>query len=86
MTILEAPLAGKHREGIRFKFQNNKLASPHQILSHAGGATVWPYLGVSIFPEKGSAVFWYNTREDAQPDPLSLHSACPVLLGQKWSK
>ncbi len=30
-----------------------------------GGATVWPYVGVYIIPEKGSAVAWYNTRADA---------------------
>ncbi len=51
-----------------------------------GGATVWPYLGVSIFPEKGSAAMWFNTRSTAFPDYLTLHAACPVLLGQKWSK
>ena len=52
----------------------------------AGGATVWPFLGVSVFPEKGSAVWWFNTKTDSVPDPETKHAACPVLYGQKWSK
>ncbi|HIF13804.1 MAG TPA: hypothetical protein EYQ86_00035 [Bacteroidetes bacterium] len=52
----------------------------------AGGATVWPMLGVPIFPEKGSAAMWFNTSSDSQPDYDTKHAACPVLLGQKWSK
>ena len=52
----------------------------------AGGATVWPFLGVNVFPEKGSAVWWFNTKSDSVPDLETKHAACPVLLGQKWSK
>ena len=58
----------------------------HQRIPLTGGATVWPYLGVSVFPEKGSSAMWFNVRSDAQVDNLSLHAACPVLLGQKWSE
>lgn len=50
----------------------------------AGGATVWPFLGVYVFPQKGSAVWWFNTRSDSVPDVDTKHAACPVLLGQKW--
>ena len=49
-----------------------------------GGATVWPYAGISVFPEKGSAIFWHNTFTDADPDEYTQHTACPVLLGNKW--
>ena len=49
-----------------------------------GGATVWPYAGISVFPEKGSAVFWHNVRASDVPDIFTRHAACPVLLGQKW--
>ena len=51
----------------------------------AGGATVWPFAGVNVFPEKGSAVWWFNTLSDSVPDVDTKHAACPVLLGQKWS-
>ena len=53
---------------------------------NAGGATVWPFLGVYVFPEKGSGIWWFNTMSDSVPDVVTKHAACPVLLGQKWSK
>ena len=49
-----------------------------------GGATVWPYAGISVFPEKGSAIFWHNTITDEDPDEFTQHTACAVLLGNKW--
>ena len=50
----------------------------------AGGATVWPYAGISVFPVKGAGVFWKNLYTDDFPDTFTGHKACPVLLGQKW--
>ncbi|XP_055353876.1 prolyl 4-hydroxylase subunit alpha-2-like [Paramacrobiotus metropolitanus] len=50
----------------------------------AGGATVFPRLNLTLFPEKGSAAFWYNKFKDGQPDPRTLHAGCPVLSGIKW--
>ena len=52
----------------------------------AGGATVFPFLGLSVRPQKGMALLWYNLRPNGSPDPLTLHSACPVLIGNKWSE
>ena len=49
-----------------------------------GGATVWPYAGISVFPEKGAGIFWHNTLTDADPDEFTQHTACAVLLGNKW--
>ena len=49
-----------------------------------GGGTVWPYAGISMFSDKGSALFWYNIFTDSDPDILTQHTACPVLLGNKW--
>ena len=66
----------------------NRISTVLSVLDdpEAGGATVWPFLGVNIFPEKGSAVWWFNTKSDSVPDLETKHAACPVLLGQKWSK
>ena len=66
----------------------NRISTVLSVLDdpEAGGATVWPFLGVNVFPEKGSAVWWFNTKSDSVPDLETKHAACPVLLGQKWSK
>lgn len=50
----------------------------------AGGATVFPYLGVAVRPKKASALFWYNLRKSGEGDLLTKHAACPVLVGSKW--
>ena len=44
----------------------------------AGGATVWPYARISVFPEKGSAIYWRNTFTDNTSDVFTRHKACPV--------
>lgn len=49
----------------------------------AGGATVFPTLGLAIPPTKGSALLWFNLYKNGQGDPFTLHSGCPVLLGSK---
>ncbi|KAK3895508.1 hypothetical protein Pcinc_000747 [Petrolisthes cinctipes] len=50
----------------------------------AGGRTSFPNAGVSAPPVRGSAVFWYNTKLNGQPNHQSLHGGCPVLMGEKW--
>ncbi|KAH8334808.1 hypothetical protein KR074_010744, partial [Drosophila pseudoananassae] len=51
-----------------------------------GGQTVFPDIQISVKPQKGSCLVWFNTFDDATPDPRSLHSVCPVLVGDRWSK
>ncbi|XP_016955200.1 prolyl 4-hydroxylase subunit alpha-2 [Drosophila biarmipes] len=48
-----------------------------------GGATVFPKLEVSIFPQKGSCLFWYNIFDNGYPDPRVEALECPVLQGNK---
>lgn len=49
-----------------------------------GGATVFPELDLSLWPEKGTAAVWMNLHSSSVGDKLTKHAACPVLLGSKW--
>lgn len=48
----------------------------------AGGATVFPELGLSVTPIRGNAVFFSYGRPD--PATRTLHAGAPVLAGEKW--
>jgi prolyl 4-hydroxylase len=48
----------------------------------AGGATVFPALGVEISPQPGHALFFNYPAGTA--DSLTLHAGAPVLSGEKW--
>lgn len=50
----------------------------------AGGNTVFPWIGISLQAEAGTAVFWSNLNKSGTNDKLSLHGGCPVLVGSKW--
>ena len=49
-----------------------------------GGNTAFPMLGISVAPERGSALFWVNLKPFGHSEPLSLHGGCPVVVGSKW--
>lgn len=48
-----------------------------------GGGTVFPNLGLEVFPKKGSALWFLNTDSNHQPDPQTLHGGAPVVSGTK---
>ncbi|XP_046656313.1 prolyl 4-hydroxylase subunit alpha-1-like [Daphnia pulicaria] len=50
----------------------------------AGGATVFPKLNLSLWPQKGSAAFWYNLYPNGEGNEMTQHAGCPVLTGSKW--
>lgn len=50
----------------------------------AGGETVFPQVGLSIAPAKGSAVYFAYTDAQSRCDPLSFHGGAPVERGEKW--
>ncbi|CAB3231579.1 unnamed protein product [Arctia plantaginis] len=45
-----------------------------------GGATVFPYLGVSVPPIKGAALFWYNLHSSGEPNHAMLHAGGQELI------
>jgi len=48
-----------------------------------GGGTVFPGLGLEVFPKKGSALWFLNTDNNHQPDRQTLHGGAPVVSGTK---
>ena len=50
----------------------------------AGGRTVFPQIGVSVKPEAGKAVFWFNIHSNGEFDSRTFHLGCPVIHGNKW--
>ena len=53
------------------------------IFIFLGGATIFPYAGISVFPDKGDGIFWYNLHKSEAIDVFTYHMGCPVLLGNK---
>ncbi|KAH8350711.1 hypothetical protein KR084_004728 [Drosophila pseudotakahashii] len=49
-----------------------------------GGATIFPAAKLAIQPKKGSALFWYNLHNNGEPNPLTRHVVCPMILGNRW--
>lgn len=50
----------------------------------AGGATIFPEINLSVYPKKGSAVYFSYYQSGGTPDALTLHGGAPVIEGEKW--
>ena len=48
----------------------------------AGGATIFPDVGLEVAPIRGSAVFF--SYDHPGPDTRTLHGGTPVVAGEKW--
>lgn len=50
----------------------------------AGGATILPDINLSVYPKKGSALYFSYFNSKGQVDPTTLHGGAPVVEGEKW--
>ena len=50
----------------------------------AGGATALPDINLSVYPKKGSALYFSYVNSKGQVDPLTLHGGSSVVEGEKW--
>ncbi|CAB4032495.1 probable prolyl 4-hydroxylase 10, partial [Paramuricea clavata] len=49
-----------------------------------GGETVFPFLNISIKPQRGMAVVWRNLDDDGKCDESTTHVAGQVKKGEKY--
>lgn len=50
----------------------------------AGGATVFPRVGLTFTPRRGSALLWNNLLPTGRANADTLHAGEPVTAGEKW--
>ncbi|KAL5291653.1 hypothetical protein ACFFRR_010826 [Megaselia abdita] len=78
----------KNVDGFQYtKFQNgDRIATMLFYLSDVeqGGFTIFPNIFKAVKPKKGTCVFWYNLQPNCDGLIRSRHTACPVLVGNKW--
>lgn len=48
-----------------------------------GGETEFPLINVKVKPSKGTAVFWWNEKQNGELDRKTLHRGNPVLINGK---
>jgi prolyl 4-hydroxylase len=49
-----------------------------------GGATEFPYLDYSNWPQRGSLLVWNNISPDGEPNIMTLHAGNQVVRGTKY--
>jgi prolyl 4-hydroxylase len=66
--------------------KNNRISTLVMYLNDVeeGGETTFPYLGISVKPAKGSAVYFEYFYNNPKLNELTLHSSEPVIRGEKW--
>tara|TARA_B110000977_G_scaffold54403_1_gene74084 strand:+ start:1269 stop:2603 length:1335 start_codon:yes stop_codon:yes gene_type:complete len=66
-----------------------KAKKPLNFDDPEGGTHEWSECagksGIPVQSKRGDAVLFWSLSEDYQLDPGSLHGACPVVAGEKWT-
>ncbi|XP_017100868.2 prolyl 4-hydroxylase subunit alpha-1-like [Drosophila bipectinata] len=70
----------------RFNGTDDRFATTIFWLSDVkqGGATIFTKLNLTVYPQSGSALFWYNLDNWGNEDKRTEHAGCPVIVGSKW--
>ncbi|EDX15026.1 prolyl 4-hydroxylase subunit alpha-1 isoform X1 [Drosophila simulans] len=81
-THLDMLLSEKNR----FNGTRDRIATTLFYLNEVrqGGGTYFPRINLTVFPQPGSALFWYNLDTNGNDHMGSLHTGCPVIVGSKW--
>lgn len=49
-----------------------------------GGATIFPRANLSLYPRRGTVIYFSYCNANGEVDPETLHGGAPVLAGEKW--
>lgn len=65
---------------------NNRISTLVMYLNDVeeGGETTFPKLNLSVFPNKGMAVYFEYFYSNPELNELTLHAGTPVGKGEKW--
>ena len=65
---------------------NNRISTLIMYLNDVeeGGETTFPMLNLSVFPNKGMAVYFEYFYSNNELNELTLHAGSPVIQGEKW--
>ncbi|WP_338472579.1 2OG-Fe(II) oxygenase [Niallia sp. XMNu-256] len=66
--------------------KNNRISTLVLYLNDVdeGGTTFFPKLNLTVYPQKGMAVYFEYFYHDALVNELTLHAGTPVVKGEKW--
>ncbi len=75
-----------YRDLPEFLANGPRVATVMAYLSQveAGGATVFPNLGIGVRPRRGDVLVWFNLNKNGVLDKRTFHGGCPVIKGSKW--
>ncbi|SPP77003.1 prolyl 4-hydroxylase subunit alpha-1 [Drosophila guanche] len=87
---IKRPVSGRFRLGSAIsssEWGGDVLATVVLFASDVqlGGANVFPKLKISVAPKKGKALIWHNLNNAGEPEKLSSHAGCPVVMGSRWT-